>query len=134
LRVAFPNLRILGTMPHPFRELTSIEEAKTIDTINELEPDYLWVGIGTERQLLWMHRYHSRLRVPAIVGVGAAFPFHAGIVPRAPQWMQANGLEWFYRLIREPRLWRRYLLINPPFLFYFALQYFGLKRFSASGV
>ena len=130
LQTAFPNLRIVGTMPHPFRELTPEEEIATIEAINKAAPDYLWVGIGTERQLLWMHRYHQRLHVPVIVGVGAAFAFHAGLTPRAPEWMQTHGLEWLFRLIREPRLWQRYLIVNPPFIIYFALQYLRLRRFA----
>ena len=123
LRAAFPDLRIAGTMPHPFRDLTPEEEISTIATINESGADYLWIGIGTERQLLWMHRYRDRLQVPVIVGVGAAFAFHAGVVTRAPRYMQASGCEWFYRLLVEPRLWRRYLVVNPPFVAHFVRQY-----------
>lgn len=135
LRNALPELRIAGLMAHPFRDLSPGEEASIIETINQSGADYLWVGIGGERQLLWMHRYYRQLRVPVIAGVGAAFAIHAGLMPRAPGWMQRRGLEWLYRLIREPqRLWRRYLIANPPFFFYVALQYFGLKRFSTSGV
>jgi N-acetylglucosaminyldiphosphoundecaprenol N-acetyl-beta-D-mannosaminyltransferase len=132
---ALPELRIAGLMAHPFRDLSPAEEASIIEAINQSGADYLWVGIGGERQLLWMHRYYRQLRVPVIAGVGAAFALHAGVTPSAPEWMRTHGLEWLYRLMREPRrLWRRYLIVNPPFLFYFALQYFGLKRFSASGV
>lgn len=135
LRHALPGLRIAGLMAHPFRDLSPGEETSIIETINRSGADYLWVGIGGERQLLWMHRYYRQLRVPVIAGVGAAFAIHAGLMPRAPEWMRAHGLEWFYRLMREPRrLWRRYLIANPPFLFYVALQYFGLKRFNTSGV
>jgi N-acetylglucosaminyldiphosphoundecaprenol N-acetyl-beta-D-mannosaminyltransferase len=122
-------------MAHPFRDLSPDEEVNIIETINRSGADYLWVGIGGERQLLWMHRYYRQLRVPVIAGVGAAFAIHAGLMPRAPEWMRAHGLEWLYRLMREPRrLWRRYLIANPPFLFYVALQYFGLKRFHAPEV
>jgi N-acetylglucosaminyldiphosphoundecaprenol N-acetyl-beta-D-mannosaminyltransferase len=127
LRTTIPGLRVVGTMPHPFRDLTPEEEVSTIETINASGADYLCVGIGTERQLLWMHRYHGRLRVPVIIGVGAAFAFHAGLVPRAPRWMQVSGLEWVHRLLIEPRLWRRYLLVNPPFVAQFALQYLGAR-------
>jgi len=133
LQKAFPALSIAGLLAHPFRDLSPDEEAGIIDTINGSGADYLWIGIGGERQLLWMHRYYHRLRVPVIAGVGAAFAFHAGVIDRAPEWMQTHGFEWFYRLMREPRrLWRRYLIANPPFLIHFALQYFGLKRFDES--
>jgi N-acetylglucosaminyldiphosphoundecaprenol N-acetyl-beta-D-mannosaminyltransferase len=126
LEVAIPGIRIVGTMPHPFRDLTQTEEETTIAAINRSRADYLWVGIGTERQLVWMHRYREQLTVPAIVGVGAAFAFHAGLVPQAPPWMQDRGLEWLFRLSREPRrLWRRYLIVNPGFVAQFARQYLG---------
>ena len=121
---AFPGVMIVGTLPHPFRELEPEEERSTIDTINRSGADYLWVGIGTERQLVWMHRYRSQLRVPVILGVGAAFAFHAGLIPKAPRWMCDHGLEWLFRLASEPRrLWHRYLVVNPPFLLHFAAQY-----------
>ena len=134
LRSALPNLRIVGTLPHPFRDLTRDEEQATIDAINQSGADYLWVGIGTERQLLWMHRYRSELRVPVIVGVGAAFAYHAGLIPRAPRWVRTIGLEWLFRLASEPRrLWHRYLVVNPPFLFHLAAQYVGTKLRSRRG-
>ena len=128
LRQAFPGIKIVGTLPHPFRDLTPDEERSTIDTINRSGVDYLWVGIGTERQLLWMHRYRNELRVPAIVGVGAAFAFHAGLSRRAPRWMREGGLEWLFRLASEPRrLWYRYLVLNPPILFHLAAQCVGVR-------
>jgi N-acetylglucosaminyldiphosphoundecaprenol N-acetyl-beta-D-mannosaminyltransferase len=134
LTEAVPGLRIAGLMAHSYDGLGPHEEQAMLDAINASGADYLWLGIGGERQLLWMHRYYRRLRIPAIAGVGAAFAFHAGVLPRAPRWMQTSGLEWLYRLLREPRrLWRRYLVVNPPFLFYFALQYLGLKRFGGGG-
>lgn len=128
LNRAFPGIRIVGTLPHPFRELTLDEERSTIDMINGSAADYLWVGIGTERQLLWMRRHRNELRVPVIVGVGAAFAFHAGITPRAPRWMRESGLEWLFRLASEPRrLWHRYLVVNPPLLLHLAAQYVEAK-------
>ena len=80
-----------------------------------------------------MHRMRSRLSAPLLVGVGAAFDFHAGLVPQAPAWMQRNGLEWTYRLWREPRrLWRRYARYNPMFVWQFAGQYIRHRRRSPS--
>lgn len=123
LRQAFPGIKIVGTLAHPFRDLTPDEERSTIDVVNGSGADYLWVGIGTERQLLWMHRYRNVLRVPVIVGVGAAFAFHAGLSRRAPRWMRERGLEWLFRLASEPRrLWYRYLVVNPPILLHLAAQ------------
>ena len=89
----------------------------------------VWVGIGQPKQELWMARMRPRLSAPLLVGVGAAFDFHAGLVPQAPPWMQRNGLEWTYRLYREPRrLWRRYARYNPRFVAGFARQYVRYRR------
>jgi N-acetylglucosaminyldiphosphoundecaprenol N-acetyl-beta-D-mannosaminyltransferase len=76
------------------------------------------------RQEKWMQRMRPRLEAPVLIGVGAAFDFHAGLVPQAPDWMQRTGLEWLFRLSREPqRLWRRYLRYNPRFVTGFARQF-----------
>jgi N-acetylglucosaminyldiphosphoundecaprenol N-acetyl-beta-D-mannosaminyltransferase len=120
----FPGLRIAGGYSPPFRELTEAEEDTVIDRINSSEAAVVWVGIGQPKQESWMHRMRPRLQAPLLVGVGAAFDFHAGLVPQAPGWMQRNGLEWTYRLAHEPRrLWRRYARYNPLFLAGFARQY-----------
>jgi len=93
----------------------------------------VWVGTGQPRQERWMHEMRPRLTPPLLVGVGAAFDFHAGLVKQAPQWMQRNGLEWSYRLSREPRrLWRRYARYNPRFVAAFAAQYARHVRMSHS--
>jgi N-acetylglucosaminyldiphosphoundecaprenol N-acetyl-beta-D-mannosaminyltransferase len=83
----------------------------------------VWVGIGVPKQEKWMARMRPRLAAPVLIGVGAAFDFHAGLVPQAPAWMQRLGLEWAFRLAQEPgRLWRRYLRYNPRFVLGFARQ------------
>jgi N-acetylglucosaminyldiphosphoundecaprenol N-acetyl-beta-D-mannosaminyltransferase len=84
----------------------------------------VWVGIGVPKQEKWMARMRHRLAAPVLVGVGAAFDFHAGLIPQAPGWMQRLGLEWAFRLAQEPRrLWRRYLRYNPRFVVGFARQW-----------
>jgi N-acetylglucosaminyldiphosphoundecaprenol N-acetyl-beta-D-mannosaminyltransferase len=84
----------------------------------------VWVGIGVPKQEKWMARMRHRLTTPVFVGVGAAFDFHAGLIPQAPSWMQHAGLEWLFRLAHEPRrLWRRYLRYNPRFVAGFARQW-----------
>ena len=89
----------------------------------------VWVGTGQPKQELWMQRMRPRLSAPLLVGVGAAFDFHAGLVSQAPPWMQRSGLEWTYRLSREPRrLWRRYARYNPRFVAGFARQYLRERR------
>jgi N-acetylglucosaminyldiphosphoundecaprenol N-acetyl-beta-D-mannosaminyltransferase len=128
LRARHPGLRIVGSHCPPFRPLTAAEEGRVIADIEEAAPDVVWVGIGVPKQEKWMARMRGSLSAPVLVGVGAAFDFHAGIVPQAPRWLQDRGLEWAYRLAREPRrLWRRYLRYNPLFVLGFARQY-GRRR------
>lgn len=113
----YPGLRIVGGWSPPFRALTPDEDAALVDRINGLAPDIVWVGLSTPKQERWMAAHAGRLHAPVMVGVGAAFDIHAGTLPQAPRWMQRSGLEWAYRLFREPRrLWRRYTSIVPRFL------------------
>jgi N-acetylglucosaminyldiphosphoundecaprenol N-acetyl-beta-D-mannosaminyltransferase len=124
LRERFPGLSIAGSSSPPFRALTPAEDAHEIELINSSGAAVVWVGTGQPRQERWMHEMRPRLIPPLLVGVGAAFDFHAGLVKQAPPWMQRNGLEWSYRLSREPRrLWRRYARYNPRFVAAFAAQY-----------
>jgi N-acetylglucosaminyldiphosphoundecaprenol N-acetyl-beta-D-mannosaminyltransferase len=126
----FPGLNIAGGYSPPFRALTTEEEQRVIAEIDGCGAQVVWVGTGQPKQELWMHAMRPRLRAPLLVGVGAAFDFHAGIVPQAPGWMQRNGLEWSYRLAREPRrLWRRYASQNPRFVAGFARQYISERRY-----
>jgi N-acetylglucosaminyldiphosphoundecaprenol N-acetyl-beta-D-mannosaminyltransferase len=113
----FPGLRVAGTMSPPFRDLTPEEDAAVVRRINATAPDLVWVGLSTPKQERWMAAHVGQLTAPVLLGVGAAFDIHAGLLPQAPRWMQRAGLEWLYRLLREPRrLWRRYLRNNPRFL------------------
>lgn len=117
LKEKFPELQIVERLSPPFRELTATEGVETAERINRAAPDVVWVGLGTPKQDLWMGAYRSRLNAPVLIAVGAAFNFHAGQLDQAPPWMQCSGLEWLYRLWKEPRrLWRRYLIGNPRFL------------------
>jgi N-acetylglucosaminyldiphosphoundecaprenol N-acetyl-beta-D-mannosaminyltransferase len=120
----FPGLQIAGSSAPPFRPLSEAEEEREIELINSSGAQVVWVGTGQPRQERWMHLMRGRLRPPVLVGVGAAFDFHAGLVKQAPPWMGRHGLEWSYRLMREPRrLWRRYARYNPRFVLAFAGQY-----------
>ena len=113
----FPGLRVAGTCSPPFRPLTPEEDAHIVEQINAAAPDIVWVGLSTPKQERWMAAHVGRLDAPVLIGIGAAFDIHAGLVPQAPVWMQRRGLEWLYRLAREPRrLWRRYLSSNPRFV------------------
>jgi N-acetylglucosaminyldiphosphoundecaprenol N-acetyl-beta-D-mannosaminyltransferase len=129
LHERFPGLQIAGASSPPFRELTEAENEREIELINSSGAAVVWVGTGQPRQEQWMHTMRSRISAPLLVGVGAAFDFHAGLVSQAPRWMQRNGLEWIYRLSREPRrLWRRYARYNPRFVAGFSAQYLRHRR------
>ena len=124
LRLRHPGLRIVGGHGPPFRPQTPEEEARVADEINRSGADVVWVGIGVPKQEKWMARMRDRLDAPVLIGVGAAFDFHAGVKKQAPDGLQRLGLEWAFRLSQEPRrLWRRYLHYNPRFVTGFARQY-----------
>jgi N-acetylglucosaminyldiphosphoundecaprenol N-acetyl-beta-D-mannosaminyltransferase len=123
LRLRHPGLQIVGGHVPPFRPLTEAEEEAVAADIERCRADVVWVGIGVPKQEKWMARMRPRLKAPVLIGVGAAFDFHAGLIPQAPDWMQRTGLEWLFRLAQEPRrLWRRYLRYNPRFVTGFARQ------------
>jgi N-acetylglucosaminyldiphosphoundecaprenol N-acetyl-beta-D-mannosaminyltransferase len=112
-----PGVKFAGMYSPPFRPLTEEEDDAIVKRINDSGAQLVWVGLSTPEQERWMAAHRDRLNAPAMFGVGAAFDFHAGLVPQAPPWMQRNGLEWFYRLTKEPkRLWRRYFKNNPAYL------------------
>jgi len=117
LRVRFGH-RVAGTISPPFRNLGLKEEREMINQINKAHPDVLWVGLGMPKQEWWIHRNLNALRVPVVVGVGAAFSFASGRVKRAPKWVGTAGFEWLWRFAMEPaKLWRRDLIDGPRFLY-----------------
>lgn len=117
LKERFPGLSIAGTYSPPFRPLMAEEIGAITDLINGSGAKLVWVGLSTPKQERWMAELRPRLHAPVLLGVGAAFDFHAGRLRQAPAWMQKSGLEWLYRLIHEPRrLWKRYLTNNPRFV------------------
>lgn len=129
LRERHPGLRIVGGWSPPFRRLTAEEDARVVADINDSGADVVWVGIGVPKQEKWMANHRDVLHAPVLVGVGAAFDFHAGLIPQAPRWMQSSGLEWAYRLAQEPtRLWKRYARYNPRFVGGFAAQWLRHRR------
>jgi N-acetylglucosaminyldiphosphoundecaprenol N-acetyl-beta-D-mannosaminyltransferase len=113
----FPGLAVAGTWCPPFRELTAEEVDEVVARVDASGADIVWVGLSTPKQERWMAAFRPRLAAPVLVGVGAAFDFHAGTVRQAPAFLQRAGLEWAFRLAMEPRrLWRRYLRNNPAFV------------------
>jgi N-acetylglucosaminyldiphosphoundecaprenol N-acetyl-beta-D-mannosaminyltransferase len=120
-----PNLRVAGIYSPPFRVPSPQEDQELIDRINAAKPDVLWVALGCPKQEVWVQAHRDRLRVGVMLGVGQAFDIHAGRLKQAPYWMRSNGLEWLYRLFREPnRLWKRYLLTNSQFILLQAWEFF----------
>jgi N-acetylglucosaminyldiphosphoundecaprenol N-acetyl-beta-D-mannosaminyltransferase len=123
--------RVVGAYSPPFRALTETDKEEVTARIRAANPDVLWVGLSTPKQECWMAEHHDRLGVPIMVGVGAAFDFHTGRLKQAPRWMRENGLEWFFRLLAEPRrLWRRYLVYGSQFVWNASLEILGIKKFN----
>jgi N-acetylglucosaminyldiphosphoundecaprenol N-acetyl-beta-D-mannosaminyltransferase len=128
LRERFPGLQVVGTYTPPFRSLSHDEEDELIRRIEAAAPDIVWVGLSTPKQERWMAEHVGRIAAPVLIGVGAAFDFHAGLKRQAPRWMQRSGLEWLFRLVAEPRrLWRRYLVNNPAFVWRLLVEAVGLR-------
>jgi N-acetylglucosaminyldiphosphoundecaprenol N-acetyl-beta-D-mannosaminyltransferase len=135
LRARYPALQVVGTYCPPFRPMSEDEDSALVTRMNEADPDIIWVGLSTPKQERWMHAHIGRLSAPVLIGVGAAFDFHAGLKAQAPKWMQRNGLEWLFRLKSEPRrLWKRYLRNNPSFVALILLQELGLRRYPVASV
>jgi N-acetylglucosaminyldiphosphoundecaprenol N-acetyl-beta-D-mannosaminyltransferase len=126
----FPGLQVAGTFTPPFRDLTGEEQRRLEAEVAAARPDIIWVGLGTPKQERFMAGPGRALDAGLLIGVGAAFDFHAGRVRQAPRWIQRSGLEWLFRLGLEPRrLGRRYLTSNPLFLARLAAQRLGLRRY-----
>ena len=124
LHARFPEIQIAGTWTPPYRPLSAAERRDVAARVNDSGADVVWVGTGSPAQEIWMRSMRDSLEAPVLVGVGAAFNFHAGLTPQAPAWMQRRGLEWLYRVGREPRrLAPRYLRDNPAFIAAFARQW-----------
>ena len=130
LEARIPGLTVVGTYTPPFRPLQPQEEEALAQQVAAARPDCFWVGLSTPKQERFMAAYVSKLDTTLMFGVGAAFDFHAGRVPQAPPRLQQVGLEWAYRLFKEPkRLWKRYLQNNPLFLGRTFLQLTGLRKY-----
>ena len=118
LETEYPGLNVVGTYSPPYAKTFSEEEnQKMINMVNKVQPNVLWVSLTAPKQDYWIHEHFDKLDVNIAIGVGAAFDVVVGDIERSPGWMQRYGLEWFYRLIKEPRrLYRRYLIEAPRFI------------------
>jgi len=122
LKLRFPKLRVACAISPPFRKLTPDEDADMVKRINETDPDLLFIGLGCPKQERWMFEHKDRLSTVQL-GVGAAFSFHAGQVKQSPAFLQKIGMEWFFRLMCEPRrLFKRYATTNPIYVFLLGMQ------------
>lgn len=118
VRELFPRLNIVGAEPSVFRPLSETEEDELIQRINKTKADFVWVALGAPRQEVFCNKLSSRTNA-VWIAVGGAFNVISGIIPRAPQWLQDHGLEWFYRFSKEPRrLFKRYFVTNTKFICY----------------
>lgn len=126
----YPGHRIAGAYSPPFRVLSEAEDAEIVAKINAAKSDIVWVGLGCPKQDMWGAAHRARLNAKAVIGVGAVFGFLAGTVPRCPAFWGDHGLEWAYRLLKEPKkLWKRDLLEGPAFMGHVLLEQLGLRKY-----
>jgi len=129
----FPGIIVGVQIAPPFRALTSEEDREIIQRVNESGTKILFVSLGCPKQECWIADRRGKIHA-VMVGVGAAFAFHAGEVRQSPSWMQKLGLEWLYRLFQEPkRLWKRYFLTIPRFILLILGDFLRGKLFSRPG-
>jgi len=125
----FPGVKIVGTYCPPFRKLSEEEDKRVCKIINSSGADIVWVGLGAPKQEMWMYEHRDKLKASVLIGVGAAFDFHAGNLKQAPELMQNAGLEWLFRLVLEPRrLWKRYLIGNSMLIYWLTRELFSRKN------
>ncbi|MCT8166643.1 MULTISPECIES: WecB/TagA/CpsF family glycosyltransferase [unclassified Pseudomonas] len=123
-----PGIVIAGAYSPPFRALSPVEDTQIVDMINASGAKTVWVSLGCPKQELWMAEHRDKIKA-VMIGVGAAFDYHAGVITRAPRWMRDNGFEWLHRLCSEPRrLFKRYFITNTLFVYFAMRQLLRLDR------
>lgn len=133
LESTVPGLQVVGTYTPPFRPLLPAEFEELHHLVEETRPDVMWIGLSTPKQERFMAEYLERLNVPLMAGVGAAFDIHTGRIQDAPAWIKKIGMQWLHRLLQDrKRLWKRYLINNPKFLWMILLQFSGITKFQLS--
>jgi N-acetylglucosaminyldiphosphoundecaprenol N-acetyl-beta-D-mannosaminyltransferase len=133
LRERYPGVQIVGTYTPPFRPLTGREDEDLVAMINTAQPDFVWVGLGSPKQDLWIQEHRQSIRGAVLIASGATFDFLSGRIRQAPKWIRNSGFEWLFRLCQDTRrLWRRYTIYNLYFLFWFLLEVMGLKTWEKS--
>ena len=129
----YDGIQVVGKYSPPFRELTEEEEQAIINKINDAKPDFLWIGLGSPKQDIWIHERRDKIRGSIIIPSGATFDFFSGRIQQAPEWIRDLGFEWLYRLTQDfPRLWKRYTVYNLIFISAFVLQLIGVLKFESN--
>jgi N-acetylglucosaminyldiphosphoundecaprenol N-acetyl-beta-D-mannosaminyltransferase len=124
----YPGTNIVGMISPPYKPFEEWDNEDFIKRINEVKPDFIWVGLGAPKQEKWMFNNYKNINKGLLFGIGAGFDYLAGNTKHAPLWMKNNSLEWLYRLIQEPkRLWKRYLTTIPQFIFLASFELIGIK-------
>jgi N-acetylglucosaminyldiphosphoundecaprenol N-acetyl-beta-D-mannosaminyltransferase len=130
LNARFEGVKVVGKYSPPFRPLTEEEDQAVCDMINKVQPDFLWVGLGSPKQDVWISEHRNKIRGTVMVASGAMFDFYSGKIKQAPLWIRESGFEWLYRLTKDfRRLWVRYIIYNFIFVVMFGLQLTGLRSY-----
>lgn len=130
LKERFDGISVVGKYSPPFRALSTEEDEAVCDMINRARPDFVWVGLGSPKQDIWISEHREKIKGSIMVASGATFDFFSGKINQAPKWIRESGFEWLYRLTKDfRRLWVRYILYNIIFILFFALQLAGILKF-----
>jgi N-acetylglucosaminyldiphosphoundecaprenol N-acetyl-beta-D-mannosaminyltransferase len=134
LKQQFNGINVVGKYSPPFRPLSDEEDKEICDMINAAKPDFLWVGLGSPKQDIWIHNHKNKLRGCIIIPAGATFDFFSGKIKQAPKWIRDFGVEWLFRLFHDfKRLWKRYTVYNVVFVCMFFLQLIKIVAFDNEG-
>jgi N-acetylglucosaminyldiphosphoundecaprenol N-acetyl-beta-D-mannosaminyltransferase len=134
LKQRFEGIKIVGKYSPPFRVLTNEEDDTVCKLINEAQPDFLWIGLGSPKQDVWIHEHLGKIKGCIMIPSGATFDFFGGRIKQAPQWVRNAGFEWLFRLTQDfRRLWKRYTVYNVLFIFMFILQLIKIVTFNDKG-
>jgi N-acetylglucosaminyldiphosphoundecaprenol N-acetyl-beta-D-mannosaminyltransferase len=134
IKKRFEGIKVVGKYSPPFRKLSAEEDLAVCKMINDAKPDFLWIGLGSPKQDVWICEHRDRLKGCIIVPSGATFDFYSGNIRQAPKWIRDMGLEWFYRLTQDfRRLWIRYTVYNIIFLVLFFFQQTHIISFDSDG-
>lgn len=134
LKERYDGINIIGKYTPPFRPLTNQEDREFCAKVNVLQPDFIWVGLGSPKQDVWIQEHLEKIRGSIFIPSGATFDFFSNRIRQAPKWIRQSGFEWLYRLSQDfRRLWKRYTLYNIVFLFIFALQIIKFISFDDDG-